>query len=145
MKHETDKLVVPFVYEDLFLVIKKLFLLIVKSNVLGKSMSTWYLNHINLEDKTVLMKIKDPNLGFAITFLITELKRKHMVKSTQLANFYNDVINIIICIIQKLSEKHPFGYVVKNAVIFDWNIMVSESSDILKAKLKLMLTYLLKF
>ena len=49
MKHETDKLVVPFVYEDLFLVIKKLFLLIVKSNVLGKSMSTWDLNHINLE------------------------------------------------------------------------------------------------
>lgn len=105
-------------------------------------MSTWDLNHINLEDKIVLMKIKDPNLGFAITFLITELKRKHMVKSTQLVNFYNDVINIIICIIQKLFQKRPLGYVVKNAVIFDWNIMVSSTLPILI--LKIDLSFLIK-
>lgn len=84
------------------------------------------------------MKTKDPN--FATFSLITELKRKSMA-----ANFYNDVINIITCNVQKFFEKISLVYnVLKNAVIFDPNKMVSESSGVLQEKLKLMLTCLVK-
>ena len=99
---------VPFLYDGLFYkLIKKLLRLIVKSGVLEKCMPPRDLKHINLEHESVLMKLKDLNTVFPTTSFTTVLKREDIVSSTQLANFYNDAINIITCFVQKLFEQTP--------------------------------------
>ena len=58
-----------------------------------------------MQDELVLVKVNDINLEFVATSFVTELKKKEMVSSTQLANFYNDAINIILNVIKQLNSE----------------------------------------
>ena len=74
VKYQTDKPMVPYLYQDLSKLLKKLMRLIVKPDVLTKCESISDLENVNLNDKNVIMKSKDINIGFATRSEITELK-----------------------------------------------------------------------
>ena len=50
------------------------------------------MENINLNEKNVIMKAKDINIGFATRSEITELERKDPVTNAQVANLFNDAI-----------------------------------------------------
>ncbi|XP_057299676.1 uncharacterized protein LOC130630266 [Hydractinia symbiolongicarpus] len=143
--YQTDKPMVPYMYQDLTKLLKNLMRLIVKPDVLTKCESISDLKAVNLNDNSVLMKPKNYNLGFATRFEINELKRKDLITNAQVAKFFTDAVIFVRSIVEKLFDKSPLSKnVVKNSTIFDPKVMVTESSSVLQTKLRSMLTYLVK-
>ena len=62
--------------------------LIVKPDIVANCSSAIDLKCIYLDDKNVIMKPKDTNIGFGMWNIITELKRKDFITNTQIVNFF---------------------------------------------------------
>ena len=75
--------------------------------MLNKCESISDLENINLNDKNVIMKAKDINIGFASRSVITELKRKDLVTNAQVAKLFNDAIMFVRSIVVKLFDNSP--------------------------------------
>ena len=119
--------------------------LIVKPDIVANCSSAIDLKCIDLDDKNVIMKPKDMNIGFGTRNVITELKRKDVITNTQTANFFTDVTKFIISMVKKLFDKSPLEYnVVRNSVIFNPQVLVNENASVLQNKLKRLLTHLMK-
>ena len=86
VKYQSDKPMVPYMYQDLLKLLRKLMQLIVKPDIAANCSSAIDLTCIDLDDKNVIMKPKDMNIGFGTRNIIIELKRKD-ITNTQTANF----------------------------------------------------------
>ena len=76
VKYQSDESMVPYIYQDLLKLLRKLMQLIVKPVILANCSSA-----IDL-DKNVIMKPKDMNTCFSTRNIITELKRKDVITDT---------------------------------------------------------------
>ena len=76
VKYQSDESMVPYIYQDLLKLLRKLMQLIVKPVILANCFSA-----IDL-DKNVIMKPKDMNTCFSTRNIITELKRKDVITDT---------------------------------------------------------------
>ena len=136
---------VPYMYQDLLKLFRKLMQLIVKPDIVAHFSSAIDLKCIDFGDKNVIMKPKDMNIGFGTRNIITELRRKDVITNTQTANFFTDVTKFIISVVKKVFDKSPLEYnVVRNSVIFDPQALVNENASVLQNKLKRLLTHLIK-
>ena len=88
VKYQSDKPMVPYMYQDLLKLLRKLMQLIVKPDIVANCSSAIDLKCIDLDDKNVIMKPKDMNIGFGTRNITTELKRKDVITTTQTANFF---------------------------------------------------------
>ena len=95
VKYQSDKPMVPYMYQDLLKLLRKLMQLIVKPDIAANCSSAIDLTCIDLDDKNVIMKPKDMNIGFGMQNIITELKRKDVI-----ANFFTDVTKFIISMVK---------------------------------------------
>ena len=82
VKYQSDKPMVPYMYQDLLKLLKNL-----KPDIAANRSATIDLKCIDLDDKNVIMKPKDMNIGFGTRNIIIELKRKDVITNTQTANF----------------------------------------------------------
>ena len=145
LKYQSDKPMVPYMYQDLLKLLRKLMQSIVKAGIVVNCSLAIDLKCIDLDDKNVIMKPKDMNIGFGTRNIITELKRKDVITNTQTANFFTDVTKFIISMVKKLFDKSPLEYsVLRNSVIFDPQFLVNENASLLQNKLKRLLTHLMK-
>ena len=145
VKYQSDKPMVPYMYQDLLKLLRKLMQSIVKAGIVVNCSLAIDLKCIDLDDKNVIMKPKDMNIGFGTRNIIIELKRKDVITNTQTANFFTDVTMFIISMVKKLFGKSPFEYnVVRNPVIFNPQVLVNENASVLQNKLKRLLTHLMK-
>ena len=87
VKYQSDESMVPYIYQDLLKLLRKLMQLIVKPDIAANCSSAIDLTCIDLHDKNVIMKPKDMNIGFGTRNIIIELKRKDVITNTQTANF----------------------------------------------------------
>ena len=67
--------------------------LIVKPDIVANCSSVINLKCIDLDDKNVIVKPKDMNIGFGTQNIVTELKRKDVITNTKTANFFTKVYN----------------------------------------------------
>ena len=81
VKYQSDKPMAPYMYHDLLKLLRKLTQLIVKPNIGANCSSAIELKCIDLDDKNVIMKPTDMNIGFGTRNTITELKRKDVISS----------------------------------------------------------------
>ena len=95
VKYQSDKPMVPYIYLDLLKLLRKLTQLILKLDIVANCSSVIDLKCIDLDDKNVIMKPKDMNIGFGMQNIITELKRKDVI-----ANFFTDVTKFIISMVK---------------------------------------------
>ena len=106
--------------------------LIVKPDIVANCSSAIDLKCIDLDDKNVIMKPKDMNIGFGTRNIITELKRKDVITNTQTANFFTDVTKFIISMVKKLFDKSPLEYLLGILyIIFDTQVIVKENASVL--------------
>ena len=99
---------IPYMYNDLQKLLRKLILLIVKPDLLQNCKSATNMKNLDLSDKGNLLKLKDINIGFAASSTLKELKRKDLITNGQIAYFFNDVMLFICSTVQKLLEKPYF-------------------------------------
>ena len=145
VKYQFDKPMVSYMNQDLLKLLRKLMQLIVKPDIAANCSSAIDLTCIDLDDKNVIMKPKDMNIGFGTRNIITELKRKDVITNTQTANFFTDVTKFIISMVKKLFDKNPLECkVVRNSVIFDPQFLVNENASVFQNKLKRLHTHLMK-
>ena len=145
MKYQSDKPMVPYVYQDLLKLLRKLMQLIVKPDITANLSSAIDLKCLDLDDTNVILKPKGMNIGFSTRTIITELKRKDVTTNTQAANFFTDVTKFTISVVKKLFDKNSLEYnVVKNSVVCDQQVLVNENANVLQNKLKRLFTHLMK-
>ena len=106
--YQTDQSMIPYMYNDLQKLLRKLILLIVKPDLLQNCKSATNMKNLDLSDKGNLLKLKDINIGFAASSTLKELKRKDLITNGQIAYFFNDVMLFICSTVQKLLEKPYF-------------------------------------
>ena len=131
-------------YQDLLKLLRKLMQLIVKPDIAANCSSAIDLTCIDLDDKNVIMKPKDMNIGFGTRNIIIELKRKDVITNTQTANFFTDVTKFIIFLVKQLFDKNPVEHNIRNSLIIDPQVLVNENASVLQNKLKRLLTHLMK-
>ena len=145
VKYQSEKPMVPCMYQDLLKFLRKLVQLIVKPDIVANCSSVIDLECLDLDDKNLIMKPKDMNIGFGTRNIITDLKRKDAIRNTQTANFFTDVTKFIISMVKKLFDKNPLECkVVRNSVIFDPQFLVNENASVFQNKLKRLHTHLMK-
>ena len=110
--YKTDNLEVPFLYQDLFKLIRQNMQLIVKPDLLRKCESRRYLKKIDLLDKNTFLKSKYSNIDFAARVQINELKKNDTISNAKLASFFNGEVLFITLALEKMFEKSPIGSVV---------------------------------
>ena len=71
VKYQSDKPMVPYIYQDLLKLLRKLMQLIVKPNIVAYCSSAINRKCIDLDDKNVIIKPKDTNIGFDTWNIIT--------------------------------------------------------------------------
>ena len=119
---------VPYMYQDFLKLLRKLMQLILKPDIVANCSSAIHIKCssaidikcVDLDDKSVIMKLIDMNIGFGTRNIITELTRKDAIRNTQTANFFTNVTKFIISMVKKLFDKSPLECnVVRNSVIVD--------------------------
>ena len=139
VKYQSDKPMVPYMYQDLLKLLRKL-----KPDIAANRSSAIDLKCIDLDDKNVIMKPKDMNIGFGTRNIIIELKRKDVITNTQTANFFTDVTKFIIFLVKQLFDKNPVEHNIRNSLIIDLQVLVNENASLLPNKLKRLFTHLMK-
>ena len=132
-------------YQDLLKLLGKFVQLILKPDIVANCSSAIDLKCTDLDDKNLIMKPKDTNIGFGTGNIITELKRKNAIRNTHTANFFTDVTKFVISMVKKLFDKNALECnVVRNFVISDPQILVNENASVFQNKLKRLHTHLMK-
>ena len=67
---------VPYVYNELFNIIKKIMNLIVKPDIMVKCINGADLENVNLSSKDNFMKPNEMDVGFSTTAAIVDLRKK---------------------------------------------------------------------
>ena len=86
--YQTDQPMIPYMYNDLQKLFRKLILLIVKLDLLQNCKSARDMKNLDLSNKSNLLKLKDINIGFAASSTLKELKRKDLITNGQIASFF---------------------------------------------------------
>ena len=145
VQYQSDNPMVPFLYNDLLNLTKKIMLLVIKPEVVHNCSTFSELTKIDLHDKTIFLKSKDMNIGFAAKQSISDLKKADDVTSTQTAAYYNDAIIFITSILSKIFQRSPLGsVVVRCSSVFDPNQVAVEGIELLECKLKRLLSHFMK-
>ena len=119
--------------------------LIVKPEIVKECANAADLKNVNFLSKDIFVKSKHMNIGFATIASITELRKKDVVTSQQVAAFMNDVITFVTSTLQKIFERSPISYlVVCCSSVFDPHQMITDSAESLQSKMKKLLHHLCK-
>ena len=124
--YQTDQPMIPYMYNDLQKLLRKLILLIVKPDLLLNCKSATDMKNLYFSDKSNLLKLKAINRGFTATSTLKELKREDLITNGQIASFFNNVMLFIRSTVQKFIEKSPIFYkIVCNSLVFDPQVVVN--------------------
>ena len=106
----------PFLHDNLLKLVKNVFLLITKSNLVHACSTVTELRKIKLINKDNSLKSKKINLGFGRRKGIIDLKEYDLVSTKDYAILKNDCISFITIIVSKLFDGSPLlSVIVRNA------------------------------
>ena len=143
--YQTNEPMILYMYNDLQKLLRKLILLIVKPDLLQNCKSATDMKNLDLRDKSNLLKLKNIDIGFAVSSTLNEFKRKDPITNGQTPLFFNDVMLFICCIVQQLLGKSSISYnIVCNSLVFDPQVVVNENIEDMQCKLKKLLEHLIK-
>ena len=118
--YQTDNPVVPFLYDNLMKLVKKITLLIFKPDVVNPCTTVSAIEKIDFDNKDKFLKVKDRSLGFTTEKCKSYLQKKDLTSKQQIAKFYNDSVETTKSILMKTLERSPLGsVVVQYAGVFD--------------------------
>ena len=86
---------------------------------------------INFERGNVFKKNRDVTIGFSTESVLSDLKKKDLVKDSNIQNFYDNARKCVVGTIKKMSERCPLQSTVARNVI-----MLENTEGNLQKKLK---------
>ena len=142
VKYQTDKPMIPYLYRDLENVLKSLFSLIVKKNVLDDAKTGGY-KKVDLYKKDNLVKLKNVEIGFAADHTIKQLKTKDVISSSTETEFREQCVTFVRSMIVKMLDRSPIDIAfLRYTAIFNPSNLVSVKKEKLGKILKALLSEL---
>ena len=133
----------PYLYTDLVDLFKSVLKLIIKDQLVENCWSGNQLTKIDFERGNIFKKNRDAIIGFSTESVLSDLKKKVLVKDSNIQNFYDNVRKRVVITIKKMSERCPFqSAVARNVVIFSPEIMLENTERNLQKKFKSLLQQL---
>ena len=86
--------------------------------------SAFELKNIDVSKKENVLVAKEVNVGFAAATLISNLKKKDVVKDNDITTFRKRGFSYVRSTLTKMLEKSPIGSVVCNSKVFNPSIML---------------------
>ena len=126
--YQTDWPVLPFMYDDLTDLVRKLLQLFIKTDVLTNCTSGTALKQLDLTKKENFFSQSKLNIGFATELTISEMKRKDLVTNTK----FLCLRNVVSATAETLFERSPLGsMIVKHVKSLDPKHF--DSSNVMKS------------
>ena len=137
---------IPFLYGDLFKLLKNTFSIIVEPDIMNKCETALKLKEIDLYSSANHLVAKEIDIGFVALTHIQELRRRDKVSKTCVLAFKKSVRKCVIGTIEKLLDKSPIGSViVRNARVFNPEFITSSNNESnLVNKLTILVSHLIK-
>ena len=104
-KYQSDKPMIPFMYEDLKDLVSRLLELFVKPAILEKNKTGKKMMKLDLYDKEILLSADKINVGFAAESELNDLKKKD-VTASQVKVFMKGVQRFLCVMVTSLNEAH---------------------------------------
>ena len=109
--YQTDRVMVPFLCEDLFQMLKSLMARVIKRDVLKEQGTTPVrLFNLDVEDKTNQCSAHRVDLGFVGTELMKKLAFAKKISDKQVLEIRAECKQFILTLIKHLKLKSPLGY-----------------------------------
>ena len=122
--YQTDCPMIPFLYGDLFKLLKNIFSMIIKPDIMNTCEAALKLKEIYLYSSANNLVAKETGIGFVDLIRIQELRRRDEVSKTSVLAFKKSVRKCMIATIEKLLVKSRTGSViVRNACVFNPDII----------------------
>ena len=140
-KYQSIKPLIPFMYDDLSKIVKKLLTIILKGEKLKSSVKE--LKRINLNNKKNLLSYKNFHLGLATESKLRELRNKDIISETD-ENMFKTMVKVCVTeIVAKLFEKSPLdSVVIRSARVLKPELICSDNKVPLMKMMKLLSTKL---
>ena len=118
----------PYLYTGLVDLFRSELKLIIKDKVVENCRSGNQLTKIDFERGNVFKKNRDVTIGFSTESVLSDLKKKDLVKDSNIQNFYDNVRKCVVSTIKRMSERCSLqSAVARNAVIFNPEIMLENT------------------
>ena len=141
VKYQSEKPLIPYLYDDLTKCLKNILRVIVKEETLdclGKDLSK-----IDLNKSCNLKSRKDYHLGLATEAMLKELRKRDEIEGSDVKNFYEMVTLCVEKTATKLLERSPINsVVVRTARVFNPSLITPENKDALLKMMKPLLMHL---
>ena len=105
--YQTDRPMIPFLYGDLFKLLKNIFSVIIKPDIMNKCETPLKMKERNLYSSAGHLVAKEIDIGFVALTHVQELRRRDKVSKTCVLAFKKSVRKCVIATIEKLLEKSP--------------------------------------
>ena len=142
-KYQTQNPMLPYLYTDIVELFRLVLKLIIKDEVVENCCSGNQLTKIDFESANIFKKSKDVTIGFSTEYVLSDLKKKDLVKHSDIQNFYDNVRKCVVSTIKEMSERCLLqSAVARNAVVFNPEIMLESTEGKLQKKFKALLQHL---
>ena len=105
IKYQSDDLLITFMYGDLEALVKNILKIFIKSSAISNCKSGAELLEININGKGNYIKTKDIAIGFAAETSVAKLKKKDIVKYSNIFNFKEDYRVFGVNMVSELFER----------------------------------------
>ena len=141
VKYQSEKPLIPYLYDDLTKCLKNILRVIVKEETLGCQGKD--LSKIDLNKSCNLKSKKDYHLGLATEAMLKELRKKDDIELKDIRNFYEMVTLCVGKTATKLLERSPINSVVVRTVrVFNPSLIIPENKGALLKMMKPLLKHL---
>ena len=94
----------PYLYTGLVDLFRSELKLIIKDKVVENCRSGNQLTKIDFERGNVFKKNRDVTIGFSTESVLSDLKKKDLVKDSNIQDFYDNVRRCVVTTIKKMKE-----------------------------------------
>ena len=94
----------PYLYKDIVELFRSVLKLIIKDEVAENCRSGNQLTKIDFESANIFKKSKDVTIGFSTEYVLSDLKKKDLVKHSDIQNFYDNVRKCVVSTIKKMMR-----------------------------------------
>ena len=143
LKYQTKNPMQPYFYTDFVDLFRSVLKLIIKDEVVENCRSGNQLTKIDFGRGNVFKKNRDVTIGFSTESVLSDLKKKDLVKDSNIQDFYDNARKCVVGTIKKMGERCSLpSTVARNAIIFNPEIMLENTEGNLQKEFKSLLQHL---
>ena len=142
--YQTDMPMIPYMSDDLKLLITSVVRLIMKPSVIENCKSAADLTKIDLWKKDNLLKYSEINIGFSAEALLAALTKADQITAAEIKIFRKSCAMFLLSTLEKIIERSPLrSVIVRNSSCFQPNMTPRTLPETNIRKLKVILQHMI--